>query len=283
MKMKTLIRNLLPPFLTTLCRQCRRPAWRYSGIYATWQEAQQNARGYDAPEIIAKVFDATRKVIAGEAVFERDSLLFQYEEYHYPLLFALYRTAIATGRLHVLDFGGALGSTFRQHLRLLRAAGCDLSWNVVEQAGFVAAAKRLDLEQELHFHHSIEEASAHQQIDTILFSSVLQYLEDPSDVLRQAAGFRYLIVDRHPEFCERTQGLLTVQEVSEPIYDASYPVRIWGKNELRDRLKQDYLLRDEWVSEIDRRQCLKEMNGRRNFIQDIGMFWEKRTGEIDHG
>ena len=281
MNAKTMIRNLIPPALTTLLRKCRRPAWRYSGTYAAWRDAQQHARGYDAPEIIAKVFEATQKVIAGEAVFERDSMLFHSREYHYPLLFALYRTAIATGRLHVLDFGGALGSTFRQHLPLLRAAGCDLSWNVVEQAGFVAAAQRLNLEPELHFYRSIEEASARRQLDTILFSSVLQYLEDPSDILRQAAEFRYLIVDRHPEFCEKAQGEFSVQEVSEPIYDASYPVRIWGKNELRNRLRQNYRLLDEWTSEIDRRQCLKEKNGRQNFIRDIGTFWEKSTtGEV---
>ena len=281
MRMKTVIGNLLPPLLTTLCRKCRRPAWAYSGDYGTWREARQNAGGYDAPAILAKVFEATRKVIAGEAVFERDSVLFHSPEYHYPLLFALYRTAIATGRLHVLDFGGALGSTFRQHLPLLRAAGCDLSWNIVEQVGFVAAAERLDHERELHFYRTIEEASDHQQLDTILFSSVLQYLEDPSDILRQAAGFRYLIVDRHPEFCERTRAQIAVQKVTEPVYDASYPVRIWGKNELRDRLRQDYRLLGEWVSEIDCRQCLKEKNGRRNFIRDIGTFWEKRTtGEL---
>ena len=205
-------------------------------------------------------------------------MVFHHREYHYPLLLALYRTAIATGRLHVLDFGGALGSTFRQHLELLRAAGCDLSWNIVEQPAFVAAAEKLEHEAELHFHRSIEEAAAHQQIDTILFSSVLQYLEHPREVLRRSAGFRYLIIDRHPEFCERRTGQITVQKVSEPVYDASYPVRIWGKNELKELLTTDYLLLNEWGSEIDGTQCLREKSGRRNFVQDVGMFWEKRIG-----
>ena len=278
MKIRKLIGALTPPALTALYRKCRKSAWSYSGDYASWQEARRNATGYDAPAIIAKVFDATEKVLAGEAVFERDSMVFHHREYHYPLLFALYRTAVATGRLHVLDFGGALGSTFRQHLELLRGAGCDISWNVVEQPAFVAAAEKLEHEPELHFHRSIEEAAAHQKIDTILFSSVLQYLEHPREILRRSAGFRYLIIDRHPEFCERETGQITVQKVSEPVYDASYPVRIWGKHELKELLAPDYLLLKEWSSEIDRLQCLKTRDGGRNFVQDVGMFWEKRIG-----
>ena len=121
---------LVPPLAVRLFQKLRKKNWEYSGVYSSWQEAEKNAGGYDAAEILEKVFSATQKVLAGEAVFERDSVLFYQEEYNIPLLKALFQIARQKGRLHVLDFGGALGSVFFQNGPLLKAAIKDIEWTV---------------------------------------------------------------------------------------------------------------------------------------------------------
>ncbi len=60
----------------------------WSGDYSSWKSAQQHCVGYDAANILEKVKDAILKVKNGEAVYERDSVLFYKIEYAYPLLSA---------------------------------------------------------------------------------------------------------------------------------------------------------------------------------------------------
>lgn len=134
--MKKFIKSLIPPILWNALQKLKKSAWEYTGDYSSWQEAEKNATGYDAAEIISKVLSSTQKVLDGEAVFERDSVLFYTQEYNLDLVLALYRIALEKGRLHVLDFGGALGSVYRQHARILKPAISDISWNIVEQKSF---------------------------------------------------------------------------------------------------------------------------------------------------
>ncbi len=60
---------------------------------------------------------ATRKVVAGEAVYERDSVVFDHLEYAWPLLACLLQIAAERRSLRVIDFGGSLGSSWRQNRR----------------------------------------------------------------------------------------------------------------------------------------------------------------------
>ena len=73
-----------------------------------------------AQDILDKVLAATLKVKQGQAVFERDSVLFDEIEYSWPLLAGLMWAAASNGgKLNVLDFGGALGSSYYQNRKFL--------------------------------------------------------------------------------------------------------------------------------------------------------------------
>ena len=274
--MKQFIKLLIPPIFLLLYRKLHRQAWKYNGCYASFSEAEQHSEGYDAPQIVNKVLDSTRKVMAGEAAFERDSMLFYHEEYNYNVLMPLYRIALEKGRLHVLDFGGALGSTFRQHLKLLKPAIQDLSWNIVEQQSFLEAAKEINCEEGLHFFDSIEKTLESAPIDVVLFSSVLQYLENPQEIIEKIKSIPYIIIDIHPEFLTREKPLFTVQNVSEPIYNASYPLKIWGKGELLTMFSENYELLGSWKIKYDYMQKIKDENGTAEKIEFIGMLLKKR-------
>ena len=275
--LKNFIKLLIPPVFFKLYQKFHRSAWGYTGIYASFSEAEQHANGYDSPEIIKKVLCSTKKVLAKEAVFERDSVLFYTEEYNYELIFSLYNVALQTGRLHVLDFGGALGSTFRQHLKLLKPAIKDICWNIVEQDSFLKAAESIDFEEELHFFKTIDEVMENTEIDVILFSSVLQYLENPSEIIEKAHNIRYIIIDKHPEFCTKTEPLFTVQNVSEPVYNASYPLKIWGNGELQKTFDKTHYAINTWELKFDYTQYLEDINGIKHKIKSTGMLLARRS------
>ena len=109
----------------------------WSGDYTDWQTALQKGTGYNATNILELVKEATLKVKNGEAVYERDAVLFDTIEYSWPLLSGLMLAAAKNkGSLNVVDFGGSLGSSYFQNRFYLRELE-SVSWNVIEQPAFV--------------------------------------------------------------------------------------------------------------------------------------------------
>src|SRR3972149_5831251 len=143
-----MIRDIVPPALLRAVRRTRAKGITFSGNYRRWEDALAHSTGYDDSTILARVEAATSKVVSGQAAFERDSVVFDKIEYSFPVLAGLLRAAAEhDGRLSVLDFGGSLGSSFRQcqtYLSVLRA----LDWHVVEQERFVRLGReRFETEQ----------------------------------------------------------------------------------------------------------------------------------------
>ena len=94
----------------------------FAGNYESWQAASRDATGYDDGAIVDRVLAASLAVRRGDALFERDSVLFHKPEPRYPLLAEMLAVGLQKGgRLSVLDFGGALGSLYYQHRSFLAA------------------------------------------------------------------------------------------------------------------------------------------------------------------
>src|SRR5215470_7799412 len=113
-KTKEFIRSVIPPRM--LEKMSRAPLFgntygiRFCGDYNSWAQAAADSTGYGTQEILDRTFEAAQKVKSGKAVFERDGVAFDEMEYNFPLVWALMRSAARHGRLHILDFGGSLGS-----------------------------------------------------------------------------------------------------------------------------------------------------------------------------
>jgi putative methyltransferase (TIGR04325 family) len=241
------IRDFLPPVLTAGILRLR-GRYGYSGNYRSWDAARSHATGYDSESILAKVRVSALKVKNGEAVYERDSVLFDTVEYSWPLLAALLWIASRNGnRLNVVDFGGSLGSTYFQNKEFLRHL-VELHWKVVEQARFVDCGKREFENDHLKFFGSLEASCLGAPPDAILFSSVLQYLEKPYSVLAAACeyGCEFLLFDR-TTFIDRGNDRITLQKVPPEIYDASYPAWFFNREKFLEFLAAKYDL----VAEFD--------------------------------
>lgn len=208
----------------------------WTGDYPDWRSAVQAAGGYDDEDIFLKVRAAARAVRDGKALWERDSVLFDKPEVNWPLLAGLMSVAARhQGRLHVLDFGGALGSTYMQHRDALQGLA-ECTWHVVEQGHFVRCGKEEFTSDTLFFHDTPEEALRAAPINLILLSGVLQYLETPYALLKRLAATGLpVLIDRTPLFADGDR--ITVQHVPAAIYRASYACRWLDKRRLNGILQ----------------------------------------------
>ncbi|MDR0605805.1 MAG: methyltransferase, TIGR04325 family [Bacteroidales bacterium] len=229
--MKQLILKYIPPKLFVLLK-----GWGWSGNYKSWQEAEKKSKGYNAPNILECVKTATLKVKNGEAIYERDSVLFDKIEYSWELLTALlWVAAQKNGELNIIDFGGSLGSTYYQNKQFLDRLK-KVRWNVVEQSDFAEVGKETFQNEVLHFYDTIKNCyKATSEIDVILFSGVLQYLEYPYDTLKEAIekNVKYIIIDRTGFTLKKDRqngDKITIQKVPQHIYKASYPCRFFNES-----------------------------------------------------
>ena len=195
----------------------------WSGDYSSWEDAEKNCTGYNENLILEKCKNSLLKVKNGEAVYERDSFLFDKIQYSWPLLAGLQKAAIENNnKLKVVDFGGSLGSTYYQNKNFL--ANVDITWGIVEQENFVDCGKKYFQDDHLKFFNNVEEALTFYKPNVLILSSVLQYLQEPYVWLEKfnALNIEYIIIDR-TAMVDLEKDLLTVQNVPKEIYEASYP------------------------------------------------------------
>jgi len=212
MKIYSLIRFLL----------YRKYKYGWHGNYSSWENAKKDSIGYDSDLILDKVKNSLLKVKNGEAIYERDSILFDKMEYSWPLLAALLWIANKNmGKLNIIDFGGSLGSTYFQNKPFLKDLS-ELHWNIIEQEKFVECGK-----------HYFED------------------VESPYDLLEKIIGlnFTYIIFDR-TSFLEHGKDRITVQKVPPHIYNASYPAWVFEKKKFLDFFKGKYELIAEFEAYV---------------------------------
>lgn len=223
-------------------RLIKRKLYRLIGIaptqrrYGSWTDARVNSTGYDSNLIAEKVLSATRKVIAGEFAFERDSVLFAKPEIHPPLIAGLGAARSFTNDIKVVDFGGSMGSLFFQHQRYLSAFGVK-NWTVIEQSTFVSLANKLPPVADLSYSQDLASA---ENSNFLLLSSVLNYLEDYESIFSKCLDLphlKFVMIDR-TAFSHSDSEWIIVQEVPEEIYKASYPCRILSESKVNSILEK---------------------------------------------
>src|SRR5664279_4748023 len=217
------IKQLVPPIFLTLLKKAGKYGW--SGDYKNWQEAKELTDTYDDSVILDKVKQALLKVKTGEAVYERDSVLFNQIHYSWPLLSTLlWVTTQKKGNLKVADFGGSLGSSYFQN-RIFLTGIPELQWNIIEQENFVTCGQKYFQNDTLHFFYTSEQMIARQGLpDLLLLSCVIPYLENPYDMLLGLMQYKFphILID-NTYFNYENRDRICIQVVPPEIYKASYP------------------------------------------------------------
>ncbi len=248
--MKNGLNKLLPAPVRSWWRM--RFGWRwFRGDYHSWSEARAASSGYDDAMILQRVAGAMRLARAVPGGWERDGTVFQHSEPNAPLLRALAVAAAENGgSLEVVDFGGALGSTWWQHRKELSSLGLR-SWVVVEQPQFIEAGKEFANET-LAFAPTMAAALELVTPQVVLFSGVLTYLESPAGVLGEAVGlgFAHVMLDRTP-MISSGPARLAVQHTPAELGGGSYPVWLWTEDALLAPLRPSYEKVESWPA-LDR-------------------------------
>ena len=247
-KIKKIIKPFIPSIVFKVLKKIKKKKKQskneiWSGDYLSWEEAQIKCTGYDSDIILEKCKESLLKVKNGEAVYERDSVLFDTIQYSWGLLAGLQKAALESkGRLCVLDFGGSLGSTYYQNKEFLDKIE-NLEWNIVEQKHFVDCGKGNFENEELKFYHSIDECLSKHKCNVLLLSGVLQYLSDINYWLDKLnnSGITYIIIDRTTSI-PLDRNIMTVQQVPSSIYNASYPCWFFNQEYIKVNLSNYYLI-----------------------------------------
>jgi putative methyltransferase (TIGR04325 family) len=274
MKLTNFIKQFIPPILwRIIIRVFGRTNSMWFGDFKDWESASLQCAGYDEKSILEKCKVALLDVKNRKRIYERDSVLYNSMEYSWPIATMLLKSAHQNNNtLRILDFGGSLGSTFYQNRGLL-GNEIDIKWGIVEQRSFVETGKKYFEDNSLRFFYTHEECMFAIEPQVILLSSVLQYLPEPYVWLEKLSNLQvnYLILDR-TSFSGDDKDLLTIQNVPEEIYKASYPCWFLSMTKVKDILERNYTLFSIFDS-----YCENEIviNKGQNLCQWKGMIWKK--------
>jgi putative methyltransferase (TIGR04325 family) len=227
-------------FKDTIKRLINYSSTMWKGDYKTWADAQKQCKGYDGAPILEQCKQALLKVKNGEAKYERDSILFHEKDYSWALLSVILKAAINNDfKVHILDFGGSLGSVYYQNKPFLDTINLkEFSWSIIEQKNFVQSGKECAENNVLRFYNTIEDALKDNKPTIILASGVLSYLEKPYYWINKFIELnpQFIIVDRVP-FLDINRDLITVQNVFKSIYDGNYPCWFFNENNFINAFK----------------------------------------------
>lgn len=227
--------------------------WRWMrGDHASWHDAQRAAETLGGAAPVERVIDAARAVRRGRGAWDRDGVVFERPSVHEPLFDSLRRIAAAErGRLVLVDFGGGLGSTWWQHRDALSAAGFT-EWRVVELPALAAAGRREFAGGGLSFYELLDEAFEDGRPAAVLFSSVLQYLPLPYEVLGDVLKRRvpHVILDR-VGYVRGNRDKLVVQHTPPTLGGGASPCWLFSRTALFNPFAGGYRLVAEWSDDFD--------------------------------
>jgi putative methyltransferase (TIGR04325 family) len=221
-----------------LINKFRNKSWYFKGSYETWDQALRLSTGYDDKAILERVLAAALKVKSGDAVFERDSVLFDEIQYSWPLLSGLmWCVARNMGKLSVLDFGGAMGSSYFQNRKFLVGIK-NLHWNIVEQEHYVMAGKKYIQDDILKFYDNIDDCFRENSIDLAIFSGVLDLIGASYEVLENVIfrGVKTIIIDRSvflDDVFDGGEDRFVLQVVPPNIFPAVLPYRLLSYKKIK--------------------------------------------------
>ncbi len=253
MRIKQLVKLFIPPIVYKLipAKNWIKEPNQYLGNFQNWDLARQSSTGYAEKNILEKCKNSLLKVKTGAAKQERDSETFNDITYSWPLLGALQHIAIENNNnLSVLDFGGALGSSYFQNKDPLQNLN-SINWTIVEQKHFVDCGKENFQDEQLNYEYTIEEAMKSRSFNVIILSGVPQYLEHVYEFISKLVEheIEYIILDRVP-FIEENDRIV-VQKVPAWIYDASYPSWVFNENNFVGKFLEKYDLIYDFASSVD--------------------------------
>jgi putative methyltransferase (TIGR04325 family) len=238
------LKQWIPPEAIRIGRHTIGYGSYFQGNFPTWEAASASAEGYTAPQLLE---DALQLALTLRDESNASAVATQIIPY--PLVATLMRAAaLSGGQLRVIDFGGALGTTYFQCRRWLQGLK-PLAWHIVEQSHYVEEGQAKLADNELKFFTSIKAAAEAKPVEAVIFSSVLQYLDSPEAILAQAISCKpqSIIIDRLPVIAGNTDEIcLQKQHFPASLPRCSLPIRLFARQSIMALLGKEYKLMCEF-------------------------------------
>ncbi|MEO8682646.1 MAG: methyltransferase, TIGR04325 family [Vicinamibacterales bacterium] len=174
-------RRLLPPIVVDWVRPPTAPPSRvtWRGVYPTRRDVPTHRDAYDA-ELIDEMVKYTHAAYQGRAD--------QIPLWHETFVVAAALIASARSALHIVDYGGGVGSAFAQLLPAL-PGDVQVRYLVVDMPDVCDAGRQLfNSDDRIRF--STELPQGGQPPDLVYVNAVLQYLDDYGDRLGDLAALK---------------------------------------------------------------------------------------------
>jgi len=221
----------------------------FFGDYSSWSKVSAIAEEYDKPLVIEKT---TPTSLIGKTNYECEPALFHQKETPFSLMaFLMLSVSLKKRALNILDFGGSSGSLYYQLKDFLSSGVCN-SWNIVEHEYFTNCGQTNSEDDKLKFYSSIDKCKAEKEIDFVLLSNSVQYLEKPHVFLEKLAGygFDFIFFDR-TTFHKITSDRLTLQVGPQGSCAVAYPVWFFHQDFFLSHFSGLYKIISEFLTCIE--------------------------------
>jgi len=220
--------------------------------YKTWEEAEKDCEVYDEKAIQEKLKTAILKVKNGQAVYERDGIIYDQIYYSWPLLSHLLLAASQNNnQLSLIDFGGSLGTTFFQNKKYLNQLN-KVQWDVVELGYLIETGKKEIAEKGLDFFYTIEDAiKTNGKHNILITNGVFPYLEKPYELfnLFKSFNFEYIIIES-TYFNYEARDRICIQKTNPKAYTAFYPCWLLDYEKVKAYFMDEYIIFNEYQNDI---------------------------------
>jgi putative methyltransferase (TIGR04325 family) len=209
-----------------------------------------HAKGYDDLELQNRNFEAIKSVLLRKSGFAQDGVTFENVQKANQWVSFFDRAETYSNTKLYLDFGGSFAVKYFQYMPEIISKGDSLAWKVIERPVLVEIVKR-NLELFNHFSQvsfcsSLSEVpKVHKTDEFHIFSSSLQYMEDPYSILEESIARNpcMIFIDVLPT---RQRRMVAGVQRWKAGSEFSYPLWIFEESSLI-RFLSNYKLEDSWT------------------------------------
>jgi len=207
----------------------------YNGPFFSWNKAKLNSLGYDNKKLLDYIYQTAKKA-KKLRIFEKDGFVKKKFDINKNLKEIIKN--LNKKKINVIDFGGGFATLYFQFREYFQK----FNWHIVEQEKVCVLAKNFLAHERNLFYYS-DLVKIKTDVDIIIFSSSIQYIQEFSDIIIKAKALRpkYIIFLKTP-INKTPFNLIFVQKIPGKIYEGSYPSWAFSSDCINDILRLDYNL-----------------------------------------